>query len=952
MSSSQPQGPFIIGERVGSSVWLAQDSRNGRNVALKVLTRQLPKEQAKREALVREVRVAAALYHTFLVPIIEIVPVADNLVMVMEVLTAQPISQKLRGAPLDRVEFFRLAYQLAQAAKYLQTKGVVHGNIAGDSVLVTDNGEIRLAGLNLANLLRRDRTSNVYQQKGSDAKAVAYMAPEQIATQLLDERTDVFALGVVFYEMATGRLPFAGSSAAEIARSIVDGQPASPKNANPTIDNGVLGILGACLFKDPYKRQKDARAIVDMIDRTEPSAAQFAAQLEKKVAPAAATATTEARRSLLLIADVAGVVDASDADDEASARAAARMQQILGEAVYLFDGRVVDPFGKHLVAEMPTVESALEAGRKGEFDLGSDGGDPLAVRMLLHAGEIEEREGTAAGSGVERGLAALPYLTPNLLHISEDFARDARSAVRLRDAGARGGLKLFTIVPADPLAALPELTTAEIEAELLADEVAEKHAHAAARKRRTRTRALVAAATLAAVSLGGGALMWMRHTSKPAAETLSVARAPVARPSALNPVKVFIAPFDVAATDADLVARANAIRLGAIAVLRSHADMRIERAPAPGVLSVSAALRPGAAGAELVLNSGSKAASPVPVPDAASGIQRLVQWVIAEAGAEPRQYVMAAALNSLADAAVASSSHDAAATDAALRAATSADPRLLPAHLLGMEFYAAAGDEERAIAAARQVIALDPANLDAARRVARASLIAGELQQAFALFDLVLRRDPRDAEALNHLARYALSAGDLPRFNETLAKLNGLPAQQIGAHEPDVLLAQGRFDTAVQRYYAIEETVPDNAALALKIGRIAVLRHSLPIAEIERDKLAIRDPLYGYRMLKAYIAAEKGNRAEALEELQAALTASVPGDDAWTSAAEVYTILSDTDRTVDALRKAAARKEPTAAYVLANPLFRYLENEPQFQDVRASFAAQQSEVKTALAALR
>ena len=72
--SSPVAGPFAIGERVGSSVWLADDSRNGKKVAIKLLTRQLPKDHARREALIREVRVAAALYHTFLVPIAEILP--------------------------------------------------------------------------------------------------------------------------------------------------------------------------------------------------------------------------------------------------------------------------------------------------------------------------------------------------------------------------------------------------------------------------------------------------------------------------------------------------------------------------------------------------------------------------------------------------------------------------------------------------------------------------------------------------------------------------------------------------------------------------------------------------------------------------------------------------------------------------------------------------------------
>src|SRR5688572_21349296 len=240
--SNQPLGPFVIGERVGTSVWLAEDTRNGKRVAIKLLSKQLPKDEARRDALIREVRVAAALYHAFLVPIQEIAPIGDNLVMVMDVVEGMSISRKLRGQPVDRTEFFRIAYQLASAVKYLHTKALLHGNINGDAVMVTPDGQVKLGGLNLSNLLRRERTSAQYQQKGSDPRCVAYIAPEQISSQIIDEKTDLFSIGVVFYEIATGKLPFPGNAAADIARAIVDGQPVSPKAVNPAIDNNVMSV--------------------------------------------------------------------------------------------------------------------------------------------------------------------------------------------------------------------------------------------------------------------------------------------------------------------------------------------------------------------------------------------------------------------------------------------------------------------------------------------------------------------------------------------------------------------------------------------------------------------------------------------------------------------------------------------------------------------------------------
>src|ERR1041384_8374591 len=131
MSSNQPLGPYRIGERVGAQVWLAEDTRTGRPVAIKLLSKQMPKEQAKREGLLRDVRVTAALYHTFLVPIVEITAVGDNLLLVMERVEGKPLTKHVAGNPLSREEFFRIAWQLVDVLKYLHIKNILHANVNG-----------------------------------------------------------------------------------------------------------------------------------------------------------------------------------------------------------------------------------------------------------------------------------------------------------------------------------------------------------------------------------------------------------------------------------------------------------------------------------------------------------------------------------------------------------------------------------------------------------------------------------------------------------------------------------------------------------------------------------------------------------------------------------------------------------------------------------------------------
>ncbi|MBV8516553.1 MAG: protein kinase [Acidobacteria bacterium] len=949
MSANRPLGPYRIGERLGTSVWLAEDTRNGNRVAIKLLSKQLPKDD-RRDGLIRDVRVAAALYHTFLVPIVDITAIDDNLIMVMDVVPAQPIATRLHGSAAERADVYRIAYQLASVVKYLHMKGLLHGNINADSVLVTAEGQVKLAGLNLGNLLRRERTSMSYQQKGSDPRFVAYMAPEQIAHNAIDERTDVFSMGVILYELATGRIPFSGNSAPDIARAIVEGQPASPRAINPNVDNGVVSLIGGCIYRDAFKRFKDARAVVEAIEKLDSSAVEFAQQLEKKVITAS-NPNVQHRASILFLAEVAGYEELAAHDPDAATKASAKMQQVLGEAVYLFDGKVVDPFSARLVAELPSVDAALEAGRKGEFDFqpAQQEGDVLQVHMLLHAGEVTMVDGSATGPAIARGAETLAQLPPNTLFVSEEFVKLGRGSVRLRDAGARGGMKLYTIVPAEaaPAEQETELTPQADETEL---EAAAEQARALRAKQRMPMIVSAAAAVLLLVIAAAVGVMWKRRANENATPVAQAAPQPQ-QPTAAHPRAVFLAPFAVDGADPALAERADTIRLGAIEVLRSYPELRVLDAQAPDAAVFTARLVPGAAGPTLVPLAGPKAAPPVLVSDAASGISSMVQWVAHETKARPRTYAVAGALNAFADAVVAKSHNDAGRADLSLRAAMTSDPTFVPAQVLAMQFFASRGDEAASVAAARQVVALEPANLDAARRVARASLGAGDLQQAFAMYDIVLRNAPDDAEALNLVARYSGASNDAARFNGAVARLRHVSPTQVAAYAPDLLANAGRLGVAADRYYDLTEN-GRGPALSLKLGRLSVLRHAMPLAEDEVQRLSQSDPLYGYHLLNAYVAAEKRDRGTAEKELQAALNASTPGDDSWTSAAEIYAILNDTHNVLTSLEKAAQRKEPTAAYVLANPLFRYLQSEPRFQKLRDTLTAQQGEIRTALAQVR
>jgi hypothetical protein len=956
--------PFVAGgmiasfrllERVGASVWRAEDTRNGKTVALKVLTKQLPRDAARRDAVIREIRQGAALYHSSIVTILEITPADDALVLIMEWFDGLPIATACRGRAAVRTEFFRVIYQLADAVKLMQGRNILHLNIAGDSVLVAPNGQVKLAGLNALTFLpRREGQGSAFSQKGNDPNAVSYMAPEQITNQQVTAQTDVFSIGVIMYEVATGRRPFLAASAAEIAHKIVNEQPPSPKAVNPAIDHAVLNVMSKCFFRDPYRRYKDAKAIIDDIIKFDGEVVEWSNEIARAALNVVANArhAVQARQSVILAADIANHEEVNAVDPASAAKSAARMQQILGEAVYLFDGQVVDPFGPRFVGELPSIENAIEAGRKGEFDFSPEqqDGDVIPVRLLLHFGEVETRDGAAAGPAVEKAYEILKQLDPAKLYITEALVKKGRVAVRLRDAGARAGVKLFAIAPEGEAAEAAERAAAEAEeaARVAAAAEAEASARIARQKRRTRFASVAAAAV---ILLGGASgFYWMRNRNHDRAPVLVKKAAGLPQATAATPRKIYIEPFRIDPADPAMHQRADAIRLAAAEILRSYPELRVVDAKSADVTAYSAKVIGGAAAPQIVSLTASKKPAegqPAALIDASSGIQSLVSWIAADLKIPPRGATSADAYNAFADAVTAHAANDDAKTEAALRNAIKADNRFLPAELMAFHYFDSKGKDADAVAAAKQIVALDPANMDASRRVARASLAAGDLTSAFTSYAAVLQHEHSDADALNTIGRYALAAGDADRFTAALKRLGTSDAGAV--HAPDALVASGRIDSAADKYYDDEQRMPRNPSLALKIGRIAVLRHSTEMAGLELKKLEQSDPNYGAHILKAYLAAQSGNKTAAAAELKTAEAASKPGDDYWTSVAEIAAINGDARGVNDALERAAARKEPTASYVLSNPLFGFLQSDARFLKIREKLAAQQNEIRAALA---
>ena len=262
----QTLGHYRIVEKIGAGgmgeVYRAHDETLDRDVALKVLPAASLGDDTARTRLLREARSAAALNHPHICTVHEVGEADGQAYIAMEYIEGQPLSELLRdkGVPLETALHY--GSQIAGALAHAHERGVIHRDLKSANVVITSEGRAkvldfglakRLAGKELAEVTTQSQAS--LTQPGAVLGTLPYMAPEQLRGEPADARSDVWALGVVLYEMLTGQRPFRGDSGYELSAAILE-------HATPTLLSTVPTVLQAvverCLAKDPAKRYPSA----------------------------------------------------------------------------------------------------------------------------------------------------------------------------------------------------------------------------------------------------------------------------------------------------------------------------------------------------------------------------------------------------------------------------------------------------------------------------------------------------------------------------------------------------------------------------------------------------------------------------------------------------------------------------------------------------------------------
>lgn len=247
-------------------VYLAEDAHLHRPVALKILPAEFTRDADRLRRFLQEAHAESAIRHPNVAHIYDVGEEAGLHFIAMEYVEGQPLQEKITPGPLPLGEILDLSLQLADALDEAHAQGVIHRDLKPSNIMVDARGRVKVLDFGLAKVRRggaiSDSSTQLKTGPGVVLGTVQYMSPEQALGREVDPRSDLFSLGSVMYEMATGKAPFSGSTTTETINQIVHSQPQAIGRLNYSIPGELERIIRKCLEKDPEWRYQSARELL------------------------------------------------------------------------------------------------------------------------------------------------------------------------------------------------------------------------------------------------------------------------------------------------------------------------------------------------------------------------------------------------------------------------------------------------------------------------------------------------------------------------------------------------------------------------------------------------------------------------------------------------------------------------------------------------------------------
>ncbi len=257
----------IVGKLGGGGMGLvydAEDTRLGRHVALKFIPDDLVNDKKALDRFIREARAASQLNHPGICTIYDIEEMNGLPFIVMEKLDGVSLKERLRGEPMELDEILDVSIQVADALAACHAKGIIHRDIKPANIFITNSGQVKILDFGLAKISPGfsahdpNALEDPLSLAGDIFGTAVYMSPEQARGEELDSRTDLFSLGTVMYQMATGKKPFSGNNTVTTLEAVLNRKPEPPLKLNPKLPPDLQGIIGRLMEKNRGNRYPDA----------------------------------------------------------------------------------------------------------------------------------------------------------------------------------------------------------------------------------------------------------------------------------------------------------------------------------------------------------------------------------------------------------------------------------------------------------------------------------------------------------------------------------------------------------------------------------------------------------------------------------------------------------------------------------------------------------------------
>ena len=239
-----------LGEGGMGVVYKALDLKLHRTVVLKFIADRLSAEAGEQARLLAEARAAAALNHSGICSVIDILDHEGQKFIVMEFVEGEPLRSRMHGGALELSEILEYGLQIADALRHAHQRGVIHRDIKPENIIISRSHTTKVMDFGLARQSGRTQLT----RDGAVVGTVAYMSPEQARGDTVDTRTDIWSFGAVLYEAATGLRPFPSDYEQAVIYGILNQTPASPRSINPAVPEDLASFILRCLAKSPDAR--------------------------------------------------------------------------------------------------------------------------------------------------------------------------------------------------------------------------------------------------------------------------------------------------------------------------------------------------------------------------------------------------------------------------------------------------------------------------------------------------------------------------------------------------------------------------------------------------------------------------------------------------------------------------------------------------------------------------